>query len=140
MIILDTNVISEAMRVAPNPDVMAWMSSHPGRSLFTTVINEAEILYGLTTMEDGRRRSQLETAAQRVFAEDLAGRVLSFDQPAARAYAHLAAERRRIGRPISHADAQIAAIALVNSAQLATRNVDDFSHLDLDVIDPWHAP
>ncbi len=139
MIILDTNIISEAMRVAPNPAVMIWMSAHPGRSFYTTVINEAEILFGLATMQDGRRRTQLETAAQRVFAEDLAGRVLSFDQPAARAYAHLAAERRRMGLPISHADAQIAAIALVNSAQLATRNVNDFSHLDIDIIDPWHV-
>lgn len=139
MIILDTNVISEAMRVVPNSAVMAWMSAHPGRSLYTTVINEAEILLGLATMEDGRRRTQLKTAAQRVFAEDLAGRVLSFDQPAARAYAHLAAERRRMGRPISHADAQIAAIALVNSAQLATRNVNDFSHLQLNIFDSWHT-
>lgn len=139
MIILDTNVISEAMRSAPNPAVMTWMSAHPGRSLYTTVINEAEILFGLATMEDGRRRTQLEAAAQRVFAEDLAGRVLSFDQPAAHAYARLAAERRRMGRPISHADAQIAAIAQVNSAQVATRNVGDFAHLDLDIIDPWQA-
>lgn len=138
MIILDTNVISEAMRSVPNPTVMAWISAHPGRSLFTTVINEAEILFGLATMEDGHRRKQLETAAQQLFTEDLDGRVLPFDQPAAHAYAHLAAERRRMGRPISHADAQIAAIAQVNGAQLATRNVEDFSHLNLDIIDPWN--
>jgi len=139
MIILDTNVISEAMRSVPNQAVMAWMSSQPGRSLFTTVINEAEILFGLATMEEGRRRTQLEAAAQQLFTEDFAGRVLPFDQPAARAFAYLAAERRRMGRPISHADAQIAAVTQVNGAQLATRNVNDFSHLNLDVIDPWHT-
>ena len=137
MIILDTNVISEAMRPAPDPKVMTWFTTHPGGSLFTTAINEAEIRFGLAIMDDGRRRSRLEVEAHKLFTVDLAGRVLPFDQAAAHAYAELAAERRRLGRPISQSDAQIAAIARSHGAAIATRNVGDFSHLDLDIVDPW---
>ncbi len=107
--------------------------------LSTNVINEAEILFGLAAMETGRRQCQLQAAALQIFDEDLAGRVLPFDHTAARAFAQLAAQRRKAGRPISQADAQIAAIAKVSGAQLATRNVDDFKNLDIDIIDPWQG-
>jgi len=77
--------------------------------------------------------------AEAMFAEDFAGRILGFESDAARAFSRIAAHRRALGRPISHADAQIAAIAQVRSAKLATRNLEDFQHCGLHVINPWNG-
>lgn len=125
------------MRLAPDPNVAAWFSARPATSLFTTTIAQAEILYGLELLSASRRRSRLEVAAGDLFAIDFAGRILSFDQAAAQAYAEIAASRRRIGRPIAQFDAQIAAIALSRGASVATRDVAGFAACGIDVIDPW---
>ena len=106
-------------------------------ALFTTTITEAEIYYGLAMLPQGKRRRLLESAVGPIFAQDLAGRVLPFDSPAAREFADIAATRRRAGRPISEADARIAAIVRSRGATLATHNADDFSDCELRVIDPW---
>ena len=137
MIVLDTNVLSELMRPAPSPRVVAWVAKQPAAELFTTSITEAEIFYGIELLTKGMRRESLLAAAEAMFAEDLAGRVVGFDSDAARAFSRIAAHRCALGRPISHADAQIAGIALVRGAKLATRNVADFEDCDLAAVDPW---
>jgi len=139
LIVLDTNVLSEMMRPASDPVVTEWLSARPATSLFTTTITQAEILYGLQLLTAANRRSRLATAAQEMFAIDFAGRVLSFDQAAAQAYAEIAVARRRAGRPIAQFDAQIAAIARSRDAAVATRNVPDFEVCGIGVIDPWQA-
>ncbi len=139
MIILDTNVLSELMRPTPFPRVVAWVAKQPARELFTTSITEAEIFYGIELLAKGKRREGLLAAAEAMFAEDLAGRVFGFEGDAARVFSKIAANRRALGRPISHADAQIAAIAQVRRAKLATRNVEDFQNSGLDVVDPWNG-
>ena len=139
MTILDTNVLSELMRPKPSSRVVAWVAKQPATELFTTSITEAEIYYGIELLAKGKRREGLLGAAEAMFAEDLAGRVFGFESDAARVFSKIAAERRALGRPISHADAQIAAIARVRSAKLATRNVEDFEDCGLDVIDPWNG-
>lgn len=137
MIVLDTNVLSEAWRPTPSSRVMGWMRSQPATALFTTTITEAELFYGIALLPDGKRRRSLASVVSLVFAEDLAGRVLPFDSAAAREYAEIAATRRRAGRPISEADAQIAAIARSRGAAVATRNVEDFAGCGLVVVSPW---
>ena len=137
MIVLDTNVLSEAWRPAPSPAVMGWMRSQPAAALFTTTITEAELLYGIALLPEGKRRRSLEAVVALIFAEELAGRVLPFDSAAAREYADIAATRRRAGRPIAEADAQIAAIARSRGAAVATRNVEDFAGCGLTVVSPW---
>lgn len=137
MIVLDTNVLSETLRPTPSAGVMAWLRSEPAAALFTTTITEAELLYGVALLPPGRRRQLLTAVVEQIFAEDLAGRILPFDSAAARDYADIAAARRRSGRPISEADAQIAAITRSRGAALATRNVRDFAGCELRVIDPW---
>ena len=138
MIVLDTNVVSELMRAAPDRAVMAWVSSQPPPLLYTTSITQAEILYGLQILPAGRRRTQLEGAVEEMFEEDFAGRVLPFEEAAARGYARIAAERRRLGRAdIQHFDAQIAAIAVSARAAIATGNVRDFDDCGLKIINPW---
>jgi predicted nucleic acid-binding protein len=137
MIVLDTNVLSETLRPRPSPRVLAWLSSHSAASLFTTTITEAEIHFGLELLPVGKRRGALKDAIGIVFSRDMEGRVLSFDSAAARAYAVLAAGRRTAGRPMSQADAQIAAIVVSRGGRLATRNVADFAGSPFEVIDPW---
>ena len=137
MIILDTNVLSELMRPKPSARVAAWVRKQSATELFTTSITEAEILYGIELLTKGKRRDGLLAAAEAMFAEDLGGRIFGFESEAARAFSRIAAYRRALGRPISHADAQIAAIAQVRGAKLATRDVADFEDCGLDIVDPW---
>lgn len=138
MIILDTNVLSELMRLAADRRVLAWVSAQAAASLFTTALSEAEIRYGVAVLPAGRRRKALDEAVAGLFA-DFGDRVLPFDSAAAQAYAAIAADRRKAGRPISFADAQSAAIARALGARLATRNTPDFDGCGIHVIDPWKA-
>lgn len=137
MIILDTNVLSELMKAEPSLRVREWVAKQAATELYTTSITEAEILYGIELVAVGKRREGLLAAAEAMFAEDLTGRILGFESDAARAFSKIAAARRSLGRPISHADAQIAGIARVRGAKLATRNVADFEDCEIDVVNPW---
>jgi predicted nucleic acid-binding protein len=139
MIILDTNVISELMKPKPADVVVAWATSQPAAGQYTTSITQAEILHGILLLPAGRRRARLLETAKAMFVEDFAGRVLGFGGDAALPYARIAAARRRVGRPISHFDAQIAAIAHACGAAVATRNVADFEGCEVTVINPWGA-
>ena len=114
-----------------------WVNDQLVRELFVTVVTEAEIRAGIAVLPAGRRRRGLANAAERAFGELFSGRVLSFDGEAARSYAEVAAQRRKAGRPIAHADCQIAAIAHSRGAAVATRNVRDFEGTGIDFIDPW---
>jgi hypothetical protein len=137
VIVLDTNVLSELMKPRPAESVMRWMAAQPATSLYTTSITQAEILHGIMLLPSGKRRSAFEAAAETMFKEDFAGRVLPFGSDAAHRYACIAAQRRRAGRPISHFEAQIAAIARSTGASIATRNAPDFDGCGVKVIDPW---
>jgi predicted nucleic acid-binding protein len=109
VIVLDTNVLSELMRSEPAAAVFAWVAAQPRATLYTTSVNKAEILYGIAVLPEGRRRAALAAAAEAMFTDDFAGRVLPFDEAAAVLYAEIVASRRRDGRPIEAFDAQIAA-------------------------------
>jgi toxin FitB len=136
--VLDTNVLSQIMAASPSEAAMAWISSRRlVDTLFITTITVAEILYGIKFLAPGKRRDKLSAEAEAMFAEDFAGRVLTFDEPAARSFSRIAADRRRRGRPISEMDAQIAAIAHVHGALLATRNTADFEGCGIRLANPW---
>jgi toxin FitB len=136
MIILDTNVVSELMRPAPAPVVLAWLRQQTGSNLFTTAITAAEIRYGIARLPNGKRRDDLAHAASEVFTA-FPDQVLPFDDAAASAYADLVAQRERLGAPIDGFDGQIAAICHSHHAMLATRNVKDFHHTGITTTDPW---
>jgi toxin FitB len=87
MIVLDTNVLSELMRPEPAESVVAWVTSHPTASQYTTSVTQAEILHGILLLSTGRRRTNLLNAANAMFAEDFSGRVLGFGTDAALPYA-----------------------------------------------------
>ena len=137
MIVLDTNVLSEEIRPSPSPNVLRWFEAQAPVSVFTTAVSQAEMLYGLELLPIGRRRSALQVAIEKVFSEEFAGRILPFDQDAARAFAKIVARRDALGRPISQFDGMIAAIALSRRAALATRNTADFRDCGLKIVDPW---
>lgn len=140
MILLDTNVVSEIMRPAPESRLVAWLDAQPTGTLHVCAITRAEIELGIAQLPEGRRKRGLSDQAAAMFAEDFAGRCLPFDDLAARYYARIVIERRRAGRPIAVEDAQIAAIAVARGMALATRNVPDFQGVrGLTLINPWTA-
>ena len=113
------------------------MDSRPAQEFFVTAVTEAEVRTGIAFLSEGARRRNLADAAERTLGSLFAGRVLPFDSTAARSYADIAAVRRAVGRPISQADCQIATIARSRGMAVATRNVQDFSGTEIEVIDPW---
>ena len=137
MVVIDTNVVSELMRLTPDRAVMAWFSEQDSAELYLTAVTEAELRAGAAILPPGQRRDRLAAEVDAVVREDFAERVLPFDSAAARTYAAIAAARRSLGRPILEADCQIAAIARAADAAVATRNSADFEHCGIALIDPW---
>jgi predicted nucleic acid-binding protein len=139
VIVVDTNVISELMRGEPHPAVLSWAAAQPRSLLYASYVSQAEILYGIAALPEGRRRTALAAAAEAMFAEDFAGRLLSFEARAAARYPEIVLARRQAGKPIEKFDALIAAIALAAGASIATRDTGGFTGCGLTVIDPWTA-
>lgn len=137
MIVLDTNVLSEAMSSSPHPAVRQWLAQRSSHQLYTTSVSMAEILQGIELLPQGKRRAGLLAASQTMFSGLFPGRVLPFHEDAARAFAPIAVNRRTHGRPISLFDAQIAAIARAHGATLATRDTADFEECGLRLVNPW---
>lgn len=125
------------MRPAPKPAVAEWVAERDAQEMYLTAVTEAELLYGVEIMSAGRRRNALEAAMAHWLDQGFRERILPFDSAAARAYAKIAAGCRHVGRPISGADCQIAAISRSRDAVLVTRNVRDFKDTGVNVIDPW---
>lgn len=140
MILLDTNVVSELMRSAPAPSVLDWFAGKDPEDLYLAAIVEAELRFGVLLLPDGRRKRDLGDVLEAMLTQDFRDRILPFDSAAARAYAQIASDRRRDGRPVKEADCQIAAIVASRGAALATRNVKDFLGAGIDMLDPWKAP
>ncbi|MFZ0479522.1 MAG: type II toxin-antitoxin system VapC family toxin [Terriglobales bacterium] len=137
MIVLDTNVVSELMRTESSPVVLKWFSRQPAQELYSSTVTLAEIFYGIELLTAGKRRNDLLAGAERMFAKVLAGRVFAFEDEAAHAFSRIASSRRKAGRPIAELDAQIAAIAHVHGATLATRNTPDFEGCGVRLVNPW---
>jgi toxin FitB len=139
VIILDTNVISELTRPAPDPGVIAWLDSLSADEAAITAITAAELRYGVRRMPDDRRKAELSEAVNALINADFRDRVEPFDVLAADQYADVVTGREQAGQPITISDAQIAAICRVLSATLATRNTSDFTGTGIDLINPWKA-
>lgn len=136
MIVLDTNVLSEAMRPVPDPGVLGWLNSQSPETLYLSSVTLAKLLFGIGALPDGVRKGRLAQALDGLVAL-FAGRVLAFDQDAARRYADMAVAARQAGRPLPTADGYIAATAAAHSFAVATRNTRDFQGTGVELIDPW---
>jgi predicted nucleic acid-binding protein len=139
MIILDSNVVYELMRSAPEPHVLDWLGSHAAEDLHVTAVTMAEILYGIELIVAGRRRDVVRAAADKMFEAVFADRILIFEDRAARAFSQIASSRRRQGKPMTEFDAQIAAITRVHGATLATRNPYVFEGCGVRLVNPWQG-
>src|SRR5438874_8533832 len=136
MIVIDTDILSELMQPKPSPRVLKWIAEYEATRLFITTVTQAEILYGIQLLAFGKRRTGLKAAAEAMFDEDFAGRILAFESDSAYAFADTAAARRAAGNPVSQFDAQIAAIARSHTAAVATRNTAHFEGCGIQVLNP----
>lgn len=138
MIVLDTNVVSEAMKPEPAPAVRDWLDEQAAETLFLSSVTAAELLFGIGVLPDGKRKQKLTTTLYgllRLFE----GRILPFDIDAARHYADLAVAARKGGKGFPTPDGYIAAIATAHGFVVATRDVSAFKAAGVPVIDPWKA-
>jgi predicted nucleic acid-binding protein len=138
MIILDTNVLSELIRPVPAQEVKNWMLERTDEEpLATTAITVMEIEYGLARLPDGARRKDLEERFAALTGRQFEFAVLPLDEKAARLAGKLRARREFMGLHAHSADMMIAAIALIEGAALATRNVKDFTETGIELLNPW---
>ena len=138
MILLDTNVVSEAMKPAPDDTVRVWLDEQAAETLFLSSVTIAELMFGIGTLPDGKRKDRLTEALDGVM-ELFADRVLPFDVGAARHYAELAVKARAAGKGFPTPDGYIAAIAAAKGFVVATRDTSAFDAAGVEVIDPWRA-
>ena len=137
MIVIDTNVASEPLKPRPDAGVMAWLANSPPHDLFMTSITVAEMLAGMAIMPDGRRKSGMVEGFEQLLVRLFHGRILEFNESAARNYAQIVAAMRTAGRGITLFDCQIAAIAKCRGMAVATRDATPFREAGIAVINPW---
>jgi predicted nucleic acid-binding protein len=138
MIVLDTNVLSEAMKPETNPVVRAWLNEQVVETLYLTSVTLAEMLFGIAVLPAGRRRNSL-TRAFGGLLELFADRVLPFDTNAARHFSTLAVAARNAGRGFPTPDGYIAAIAASRDFIVASRDTSPYEAGGLRVVDPWQS-
>lgn len=138
MIVLDTNVVSEAMKPEPMPAVRTWLDAQAAETLYLTSVTIAELMFGTGALPQGRRKDKLTEALDGVLAL-FADRILSFDTRAARRYAELAVSARAAGKGFPTSDGYIAAIAAAHGFAVASRDTSPFTAVGLTTIDPWAA-
>ena len=137
MILLDTNVLSALMQERPDRVVVEWLDQRPAESVWLPALTVFEVRFGLELLAPGSRRRRLEQAFAQALEDDFQGRVVPFDRAAAEAAGRIAAQRRRVGRPVEVRDVQLAGIAEARKASLATRNLRHFEGLGLELLNPW---
>jgi len=138
MIVLDTNVVSEAMKPEPAPAVRDWMDAQSAETLYITSVTVAELLFGVGVLPDGRRKQKLAATLDGML-HLFEGRILPFDTDAARRYSDLAVAARNAGKGFPTPDGYIAAIAVAHGFTVASRDASAFEAAGIDVIDPWNA-
>ena len=139
MILLDTNVVSEPFRRAPEPRGAHWLDARALETLYLSAITVAELRFGVRSLPAGRRRDRLHEDLERRILPMFAGRVLAFDLAASQDCAELMARVRSAGRAISVSDGYIAATAAANTIMVVTRDTAPFEAAGLKTVNPWTA-
>jgi predicted nucleic acid-binding protein len=137
MILLDTNVVSEPLRLSGDPAVVAWIDAQNVETLYLAAISLAELRFGVAALPSGKRKDTLHRSLERRVVPLFTGRILPFDAAASEAYAEIMALARAEGKAIGKADGYIAATAAVNGLIVATRDTSPFEAAGLTVINPW---
>lgn len=136
MILLDTNVVSEAMRPQPDPAVRDWLDAQSADTLYLSSVTVAELLFGIGMLPDGQRKAKLGAAVDELLTL-FDGRILAFDTAAAQRYADLAVAARAAGRGFPTPDGYVAAIAVAHDYSVATRDTSAFLAGGVPTINPW---
>jgi len=139
VILLDTNVVCEAMRPKPDQNVLAWLDAQAAETLYLSTVSLAELLLGIESLPAGKRREVLAAALAEQVIALFGERIVPFDFAAAQTYARIVTRARRRGHPIAVADAQIAATAASRHSAVATRDEAPFRAAGVPVINPWIA-
>lgn len=140
MILLDTNVVSEPLRLTGDTGVLTWIDAQIIETLYLSAISLAELRFGIAALAPGKRRDTLKTSLEQRVVPLFAGRILPFDAAAAEAYAVIRARARTQGKAIAPADGYIAATATIHGLIVATRDTAPFEAAGLTVINPWNTP
>ena len=137
--LLDTNCVSELVRLKPEPSVMAWMQAAEETLFYLSVLTLGEIRKGLAGLPQGKRRTHLETWLEIELGARFAGRILPIDVPVADRWGQLAATAKKEGKTLSTIDGLLAATALHHNLTVVSRNVSDFADKRVQVLNPWKA-
>ncbi|MGY3533163.1 MULTISPECIES: type II toxin-antitoxin system VapC family toxin [Bradyrhizobium] len=138
MILLDTNVVSEAMKPEPHPSVRGWLDAQAAETVFLSSVTVAELLFGIGALPRGRRKDRLAATLDGVL-DLFSARILPFDTAAARRYADLTVKARAAGKGFPTPNGYVAAIAAVQGFAVASRDTSAFKAAGLTIIDPWTA-
>ena len=136
MIVLDTNVVSDAMRPEPDATVIAWLNEQAAQTLYLSSVTLAELLFGIRALPAGKRKNRLDCALSELLAL-FKDRILPFDTDAARRYADLAVTARNGGRGLPTPDGYIAAVAASRGFIVASRDTSLYEAAGVKVINPW---
>jgi predicted nucleic acid-binding protein len=139
MIILDTNVVSEPLKLAGEASVLKWLDQQNIETMFLTTISLAELRYGVAALPEGKRKAGLRAALEERVVTLFGPRILAFDRAAADAYALIRARAKLAGKAIAAADGYIAAIAATHGFTVATRDTTPFDAAGVPIINPWEA-
>jgi toxin FitB len=137
--LLDTNCVSEAVRIKPDPAVVAWVDAADESLLFLSVLTLGEIRKGLAVLPQGRRRTALETWLEMDVRARFAGRILAVDSSIADRWGLLAADAKRRGKALSTVDGLLAATAIHHNLTVVSRNSADFANVQIPVLNPWQS-
>lgn len=137
MIVLDTNVVSETMRLVPNAAVVAWLNGQDLQTLYLTAVSLAELRFGIAQLDEGRTKADLSMRLNMMLEQVFQGRILPFTDATAQVFADRMAAARRDGRSVGFQDGMIAASAATRGFSIATRDTSPFAAMGLTVIDPW---
>lgn len=137
MIVLDTNVVSEFMRPAPDAAVVGWLNAQDMQTLHLTAVSLAELRFGIARLDEGRTRADLSRRLDLMLEQVFAGRVLPFTAAAAQSFADRMAAARREGRAVGFQDGMIAATVATSGFSIATRDTAPFIAMGLVVTNPW---
>lgn len=138
MIVLDTDVVSEAMKPEPHPAVRAWLNDQAAGTLYLSSVTLAELLFGIAALPIGKRKDLLGQAVDGLLGL-FRDRVLPFDTDAARCYADLAVKAKTSGKGLPVPDGYIAAIAASRGFIVASRDAAPFEAAGVAFINPWDA-
>jgi toxin FitB len=139
MILLDTNVISEPIKLAGDARVLAWLDAQLIESLYVSTISLAELRFGIAALPAGKRKDTLHNSLQQRILPLFNGRILPFDEAASETYGVLRARARAQEKAIATADGYIAATAIHHGLMVATRDFAPFKAAGLKVINPWES-